>query len=471
MCVIAVKPKGVDLPKDDVLQSMWNTNKDGAGFMYNRNGKVHIKKGFMTFDDFKNALMETYRALQADAINLKDDVSFVYHFRIATHGTIRPENTHPFPVTDNIDELKALEFTTNLAMAHNGVISQVEADKTNDLTDTATFIKDIVAPISHYTKVHFLQIPNVLKAFGSIVGYSRLAFLDGEGNVIKVGNWQDGEDGLCYSNKNHEPKPAVTYNYNYNYSYTPSKYDKPTWFEDIKLRKLDTQMYKITYSLSLKSYNYITINKNDTYFDYYISDYGLLFKVLKKGDIATEASVYDLFTVTTWDDEKKNISFEDVKGVTLEFEQIEVAYAKNNLVYGTAYLGDVYPKPESDTKVELVYEDDFCKIVEELELKEIPVGHFIWDFDNETLTDIKDKGVWFISKENEIFVKGTDDRGRVAFMFMTSINSVGSHGISLMDSNAEDVDFYTLANIAPDKKRYPITKTRVFKNVKVYYDE
>lgn len=467
MCVIAVKPKGVDLPKDDVLQSMWNTNKDGAGFMYNRNGKVHIKKGFMTFDDFKNALMETYRALQADAINLKDDVSFVYHFRIATHGTIRPENTHPFPITDNVDELKALEFTTDLAMAHNGVISQVDADKTNDLTDTATFIKDIVAPISHYTKVHFLQIPNVLKALGSIAGYSRLAFLDGEGNVVKIGNWQDGEDGLCYSNKNHEPKPVISYNYNYNYSYTPSKYDKLTWFEDIKLRKLDTQIYKITYSLSLKAPNHITIGKDDAYFDYYLSDYGLLFKVLKKGDITTEAYVYDLFTVTTWEDEKKKISFEDVKGVTLEFEQIEVSFTKNNLVYGTAYLGDVYKKPKSDTKIELVDEDDDYKTYEKLEVKEIPVGYFIWDSESDSIIEIENRGVWFISKENEIFVKGADDKGKTAFMFMISLQD---GYVFLMNSNAEDTDFYTLVNIAPDKKKYPITKTHVFKNVKVYYD-
>src|SRR5690554_2293587 len=125
MCVIAVKPKGIELPTEEKLKSMWDTNSDGAGYMFNMDGKVHIKKGFMKFEDFKASIDNTYRMLTNKAINAQD-VAFIYHFRIATHGTVLPQNTHPYPISDNIVDLGALEIETDMSMAHNGVISKID---------------------------------------------------------------------------------------------------------------------------------------------------------------------------------------------------------------------------------------------------------------------------------------------------------------------------------------------------------
>ena len=49
MCIIACKPAGVQMPGDKILDNMWLANHDGAGFMYNHDGRVHMEKGFMKF--------------------------------------------------------------------------------------------------------------------------------------------------------------------------------------------------------------------------------------------------------------------------------------------------------------------------------------------------------------------------------------------------------------------------------------
>lgn len=93
MCIIAVKKAGIAMPDSKVLDEMsWNNN-DGAGFMYLHEGMVHIRKGYMKFLDFSNAIKDI-----DNDIGLKDR-PVIMHFRIGTHGKNVPENTHPFPVS------------------------------------------------------------------------------------------------------------------------------------------------------------------------------------------------------------------------------------------------------------------------------------------------------------------------------------------------------------------------------------
>ena len=58
MCVIVNKNRGIELPRKELLENCFSNNSDGAGMMYNLNGKVYIEKGFMKFDEFYNRLME-----------------------------------------------------------------------------------------------------------------------------------------------------------------------------------------------------------------------------------------------------------------------------------------------------------------------------------------------------------------------------------------------------------------------------
>ena len=45
MCIIIVKNSRMDLPDKEILKRCWNKNHYGAGFMYNYNDVVIIKKG------------------------------------------------------------------------------------------------------------------------------------------------------------------------------------------------------------------------------------------------------------------------------------------------------------------------------------------------------------------------------------------------------------------------------------------
>ena len=95
-----MKEVGYSLPKKSDLLECWNKNPHGAGFMFNDNGKVIIKKGYMNFDDFYNELIRT------DTKKYLKNRGLVIHFRIATSGLIDKGNCHPYPLSSVNDDLR-----------------------------------------------------------------------------------------------------------------------------------------------------------------------------------------------------------------------------------------------------------------------------------------------------------------------------------------------------------------------------
>ena len=81
MCIICVSKSGVRQPSDITLRAMFRRNPHGAGYMYARDGKVTIHKGFMNIEDF-------LAAVHAEQFTPQDSV--VYHFRIQSrfHATL-----------------------------------------------------------------------------------------------------------------------------------------------------------------------------------------------------------------------------------------------------------------------------------------------------------------------------------------------------------------------------------------------
>lgn len=198
MCVIAVKPSGVDIPKEQRIKEMWDTNKDGAGFMYrDADGNVVISKGYMTYEDFDRALLEL-----SEKHDVKD-IPMILHFRITTHGGTSAENTHPFPVTSNVKALQALDVKAKLGVAHNGIISSVKDEKT--LSDTQVYIRDVLSAFRRQGGENFLD--KYEKPINSTIGASKLAFLDEFGIITTFGKFEksNDDDGLMYSNTRHEP--------------------------------------------------------------------------------------------------------------------------------------------------------------------------------------------------------------------------------------------------------------------------
>ena len=126
------------MPGNDTLRTMWNVNSDGAGFMYVEKGAVRIEKGFMKYKNFIKALEKVGARLDLTATPV------VMHFRITTHGGTRPENTHPFPITESLGALKKLKSTTDVGVAHNGIIPITPR---KGISDTMEYVLSQLAPL------------------------------------------------------------------------------------------------------------------------------------------------------------------------------------------------------------------------------------------------------------------------------------------------------------------------------------
>lgn len=195
MCIICIKPTNTEMPSKRTIQTMWNRNPDGAGFMFPKDGKVHIEKGFMELDDFMDALQEA---------NIENDfkaLPLVMHFRISTHGGVIPGNTHPFPISKSVQRMHSLTNDCEYAVAHNGIISITPQRK--DISDTMEYIRSVINPIKcEYSDWMFDQ--NILDFIEGSINYSRMVFMNGEGQMSTVGKWHfDWLTGLYYSNLNY----------------------------------------------------------------------------------------------------------------------------------------------------------------------------------------------------------------------------------------------------------------------------
>lgn len=194
MCIIIAKEKGLELPNEEILNTCWENNNDGAGIMYHKPGMDHIRilKGFMDFKDLLESIKE---------LKLTKEDSIVYHFRWTTHGGTTPGNTHPFPITDKINFLKALNVKTDIGIAHNGIIPIKPSD--DKISDTMEFIKSYLADLK---KNGALFHPQSIKLMKNETGFSKYAFLNKNGNIQLIGKgWViDKETGLKFSNSGYK---------------------------------------------------------------------------------------------------------------------------------------------------------------------------------------------------------------------------------------------------------------------------
>jgi hypothetical protein len=194
MCIAIYKPEDKVLSLA-TLKECYTSNPDGAGFMYAENKKLHIEKGFFSFQSFY------------DAFKKHENKQAVIHFRIKTHGKIDTTNCHPFAVNNAI------------GFVHNGIISGF-GDANH--SDTIGFNQSILQPlVSKWGNLALFQDP-IIDLIEGRIGYSKLVFLDRHGNH-KIMNEHKGtwDDGVWYSNDSYKPyvAPVTTYDWK------DSKYD------------------------------------------------------------------------------------------------------------------------------------------------------------------------------------------------------------------------------------------------------
>lgn len=208
MCIIAVKPAHHKMIDESIIETMFQNNPDGSGYMYSYNNKVHIEKGFMTLKELLNSLDSLKKKVNIEEIPL------ILHFRISTSGKVDGATCHPFPVTSDLNALRKTHVITNLGMAHNGVIYDFE-EKKSIYSDTQLFVNKCVSYL-YDINPKFLHDDRTEKMLEPIINGSRLAFLDRHGNIYRYGDWCEN-DGIFYSNEGYIPWTSRYYHYDSNY--------------------------------------------------------------------------------------------------------------------------------------------------------------------------------------------------------------------------------------------------------------
>lgn len=116
MCVICYIPKGVETPSKTMLTAMYKANPHGIGFCTPKT----LYKG-MNFDLF-------YKRIQQRRI----EEPCLLHFRLATHGSVKRANCHPF-----------YDKCTDTYFMHNGILN---IRPMGDMTDSETAYRSILVP-------------------------------------------------------------------------------------------------------------------------------------------------------------------------------------------------------------------------------------------------------------------------------------------------------------------------------------
>lgn len=197
MCIIAVSKAGVKQPSLDQLRNMFTRNPDGAGFMYARDGKVIIHKGFMDFNDFA-------RVIQEERFTPDDPV--VYHFRISTQAGVNPQMTHPFPLTSKRENCEKLDVRCAVGIAHNGIIRMTSDYMETRFSDTVIFITDYMTKLIRNSED--ITDSAVIRMIETLTN-SKWAIMNGAtGEIVTIGQFQN-VDGLLFSNGSFAHKPQI----------------------------------------------------------------------------------------------------------------------------------------------------------------------------------------------------------------------------------------------------------------------
>lgn len=186
MCLITVKPIGVELPKPEHMINGERSNSDGIGCAYWKTGttEVVIKKDFKHIEEFVQWLYSS----------IKPEDSIIIHFRYATSGLKDEGNRHPFPLTKDGELLRKTNLICTSAVAHNGVLTDYSGHA--KYSDTQKFIMDILSDEAIKNNLASSAVRRLLSEF---IGTDRLAFIMNNGEIYVFGTFIK-EGGILFSN-------------------------------------------------------------------------------------------------------------------------------------------------------------------------------------------------------------------------------------------------------------------------------
>ncbi|MDR0573842.1 MAG: class II glutamine amidotransferase [Tannerella sp.] len=157
MCVIIIKPAGVEMPETNILERAAIFNPHGFGLC--------------TKERLYKTLNEDLFLRETAKISIEEPA--IMHFRYATTGSVKLANCHPF-------------VCKGVCFAHNGVLN-VNTGK--DMTDSETFLRNEVMPLvnkygygSHKFSYHMQKRAKE--------EYSRFAVMY-KGDILMYGNFEN----------------------------------------------------------------------------------------------------------------------------------------------------------------------------------------------------------------------------------------------------------------------------------------
>jgi hypothetical protein len=166
MCVLIIKPKGAEAPSKEILKACVKVNPHGFG--------IGTPNGvFKTLNAEEFIATVGFLALETPAI---------IHCRLATHGSVKKSNCHPFEAQDYI-------------FAHNGIFHSITPVK--DLTDSETAFKQIFLPLITANKGFNNNVKSII---ATLTGFNKFAFLNKiTGKITTFGEFEK-IDGCFFSN-------------------------------------------------------------------------------------------------------------------------------------------------------------------------------------------------------------------------------------------------------------------------------
>lgn len=127
MCVICVKDSKSKKPDSELITRMYTGNGDLSGVSYMRNGLITTFRG-----------LSLTQMLQVNN-DIPEDTRAVYHFRIATTGTVNIMNSHPFVL--GIDPYASASYSAYPTLSHNGIIRGIGDKKTSDTLQLVSWLE------------------------------------------------------------------------------------------------------------------------------------------------------------------------------------------------------------------------------------------------------------------------------------------------------------------------------------------
>ena len=158
--------------------------------MYFKDGTVIIRKGFMEWGGFCDALEEACEEVD------EAGTPMALHFRIATHGGIKPQTCHPFAITSVLAKMGASRIEASSGFMHNGTLRGLETRK--GLSDTMAFVANVLYPLRTMGG-RIAGDRNAESIMRSVTQGSRFLLFEAPDRVSMFGDWVENR-GVFYSN-------------------------------------------------------------------------------------------------------------------------------------------------------------------------------------------------------------------------------------------------------------------------------